>query len=243
MDDAFHDISGEGARHIAVYISVHIYHEGGRIGGNAVHRGNKSGVVHDGREGIALVFQEFCDIFRRAFPAEVGGGYAEDNELIFIFTVFFIELLYFRHFGTARAAPGRPEVQKYGFSFVVGERVLVPVLVDESEIGCGNSIGVGLGGFAAVCFGCFGRGFSVVGLRRLCRAASSVRSVCVRGRFAGAAGSVAVLRGCVICGRCFLRGYRARFPRLERYPVILFMKPVSVMKPMRMSKTALILTV
>lgn len=155
MDDAFHDISGKGTRHVAVYISVHIYHEGGRIGRNTIHGRNKSGVIHDSREGIALVFQEFGDIFRRAFPAEVRGGYAEDDKLLFILTVFLIKLLDFGHFGTAWTAPGRPEVQKYGFAFVVRECVFVPILVDESEIGCGNSFGGRRGSFAAVWFGCF----------------------------------------------------------------------------------------
>ena len=68
------------------------------------------------------------------FGLDVYKRQAQDDHIIFVIPILFIELLNFRHFCPAGRAPSGPKIEEYSFSFVIRKGMGFTELVCQGEI-------------------------------------------------------------------------------------------------------------
>ena len=82
-----------------------------------------------------LVLQECDDVFLGlAVGTGIGIDHPQNDNIFPVFAQLFIERLDFGHFFDAETAPGRPEIDKHGFSLVIGQCMGDAVLIFQRKV-------------------------------------------------------------------------------------------------------------
>jgi len=118
-DNVVHTLSRETACDITEDVAIFINHEGRRERGNTIRRVESAACVHQNGISIAVLREKSLNVLYAAFPADIGSGYAENDQIPGIAPVIEIKLLDVRHFLTAGRAPGCPEIKKYSLAFII----------------------------------------------------------------------------------------------------------------------------